>query len=162
MNASSIPHWPGMGANPKLVCLAHGEQPWGGHLACSRCGVSYSTADPASPMHAPPRCRNCGERFLPIKGAKPRTHFYSATPCCSVCFEEAPGGAFQDAHDKDSPYCLGEDCPFHGPMLRKLARRAERAVWAARKSVVVDHVVNVQVPGELGERQIVVQEEKRV
>ena len=159
--SGTIPHWPGMGAEPKLVCKIHGEQPWGGHLACSKCGASYSTADPASPMHAPPRCRKCGERFLPIKGAKPRTHFYSATPCCSVCFEEAPGGAFQDLHDRGSPYCLGEDCPFHGPMIRKLARRAEAAAWAARKRVAVEQVVDVQVPGTLGTTRFVAREVER-
>jgi hypothetical protein len=122
----TVPHWPGMGANPKFVCKVHGENDWKGHLVCSKCGAAYTTMDKAASTHAPPRCKMCRERFMPIPGAKPRSHYYTAQPCCSLCFEDAPGGSFQDRHERESPYCLGEDCPFHGPHVRKLKRRAER------------------------------------
>jgi NAD-dependent SIR2 family protein deacetylase len=115
-----------MGPNPKVVCEVHGQTAWEGHLECTDCGATYTTKDESAPTHAPPRCRNCGKRLMPIPGAKAGSHYYSAQPFCAICYEKEPGGAFQDAHDRDSPFCLGENCRFHGPFIRKLKRRVER------------------------------------
>lgn len=130
-----------------FTCPKHGEQPWLGHLACRDCGAGYTAADSGVDSHAGPRCRHCHQRLLPIPGAKRSSHYFSAVPCCTPCYEEAPGGGdIQKQHDKGSSYCKGEECPIHGQMIRKLARRAERAAWAARKSVVVEHVVDEIAP----------------
>jgi hypothetical protein len=131
----TVPHWPGMGAKPMFTCKIHGEQPWDGHLVCTRCGAAYTTKDETLSSHAPPRCLKCHERFMPLKGAKVGSHRYTAFPACALCFAEAPGGKpFQAVHDRGSPYCLGESCPHHGPMLKKLARRAKRFAHEVAKS----------------------------
>jgi len=106
-------------------CKTHGDLPWRGHVQCSSCGAAYTTKETSRirlPTHAPARCRKCRARLMPVAG---RRHVeYTAVECCAACFAEAKGYTFDDGHDRDDPACKGLECPFHGPMLRKLARRA--------------------------------------
>ena len=124
--------WPNVTYNDDgscaFACPKHGQEPWLGHLVCRDCGAGYTAADSGVDSHARPRCKHCGQRLLPIPGAKRGSHYFSAVPCCTPCYEEAPGGGdIQRQHDRGSSYCLGEECPIHGAMIRKLARRAQRA-----------------------------------
>jgi hypothetical protein len=130
---------------PLYACVKHGLNAWNGEVVCSNCDRAYTTKDEKSSTHAPPRCV-CGARLMPVDrhgriDVRPG-QYYSAARCCSLCFAEK--------HDRGSAYCLGVECPIHGPMIRKLARRAERAAWAARKSVAAEHVIEIRVPGVVG------------
>ena len=120
-----------MSDGPTFDCEIHGVQPWNGEIICGNCDAAYTTKDPKSSMHAPPRCTNCGVRLMPVDKGKlslKRGRYYSMEACCSVCFAEAPGGQpLQAKHDADSEYCLGEACKHHGPMIRKLRKRSQRA-----------------------------------
>jgi DNA-directed RNA polymerase subunit RPC12/RpoP len=119
-----------MGSDPTFDCKTHGRQAWRGHLQCKKCGAAFSTKDPDASTHAAVRCRACGVRFLPAESIKDRALApkFSAIPCCSMCFDEAPGGTIQKEHESGSPFCLGEQCKFHGPMIRKLKKRAEASL----------------------------------
>jgi hypothetical protein len=139
---------------PKVHCKIHGVNPWNGEIKCDKCGATYTTKDPDSPMNAPPRCTLCARRLLPVMFAdgrpvaKPGAHkYFTMIPCCSLCFAAQPGGALAVRHARDSKFCLGEACPSHGPQIRKLQRRAERAAWAAKKKIEGETIVSAQTPG---------------
>ena len=143
-------------AGPTYDCEIHGTRPWDGEVQCEDCGAAYTTKDPLSSMHAPPRCRKCGARLMPILdrsgrhvAKKAAGKYFSMRPCCSVCFAEAPGMAFQEEHRSGDQYCMGEECKYHGPQLRKLRRRAQRA--SSQTKVVepaAPETFEMTVPGE--------------
>ena len=111
-------------------CEKHGEVRWQGHLICEKCGAAYTTHDETLWSHAPGRCANCHARLLPVKIEDVFTKrvYFSARTCCPTCYDQANvGGCAVPPHDADNKRCTGETCPFHGPQLRKLARRAKRA-----------------------------------
>jgi hypothetical protein len=114
--------------NEVVRCEKHGELPWDGHIMCTGCGASYTTKDVTLSTHAPYRCANtaCKKRLLPHPTMKlsEKIKVY-AIPCCSKCFELANFGTHDD-HGRDDASCTGLECPFHGPQLRKLARRAAK------------------------------------
>jgi len=109
-------------------CDEHGVVKWNGEVICEKCGACFTTHDDTLRTHAPPRCI-CRERLMPLPGRnlKSRGYYFSARALCSTCFSNAPGGFDASHHDAGSPQCAGEACKFHGPQLRKLARRAARA-----------------------------------
>lgn len=102
-----------------ITCEKHGDVVWDGHIACSKCGAAYMRT------HAPQRCANCGTRLK--KHPTRRDVPFSGIPCCPACFAAGQDvKPNRDDHGRDDPSCKGEACPFHGPQLRKLARRAAR------------------------------------
>lgn len=120
-----------MANEPTTICSKHGELAWEGHIVCTGCGALYSTKDASLSTHASYRCANpeCRKRMLPHP-SMPLTKRVElhAKPFCVVCFDEAHfGESSRDQHGRGDASCKGLECPYHGPQLRKLARRAVKA-----------------------------------
>jgi hypothetical protein len=143
-------------AHPTIRCKTHGDLRWEGHIVCTTiledgrlCGAAYTTRDESLSTHAPPRCRSCGERLLPVPGSAVKERStYTARAYCPLCFTNTPR-AKRGAHDMGDPKCEGETCPFHGPQIKKLQRRVQRA-GSQSKSPEEPKSVEIQVPGVLG------------
>jgi len=143
-------------AHPTVRCKRHGDLQWEGHIVCTTvledgrlCGAAYSTRDESLSTHAPPRCRSCRERLLPVPGSAVKDRLtYTARQFCPVCFRETPR-AKRGAHDMGDAKCEGEACPFHGPQIKKLQRRVQRS-GSQKNEPESPSSIEVQVPGMLG------------
>jgi DNA-directed RNA polymerase subunit RPC12/RpoP len=119
-------------SHPKtLTCPKHGKLSWKGHVGCRACGAAYTTHDDNLSTHLTYRCKNpaCKKRIKPHphKPVGDKSSYFGIY-VCSACFEEAARiTEKRDGHERGDPACAGLECSLHGPMLRKLARRAARA-----------------------------------
>lgn len=146
-----------------IRCKKHGDLPNEGHIVCRECGTSYTTHDKSLMTDAPPRCRGCGCRLLPVPGGDRTQQKFSFMPSCPECYREAPA-SMRGKHDPGDKRCPGEECPFHGAQIRKLKKRAEQA---ARQKPLPPPVsdkgvsprpqigtpggkITIQIPGVLG------------
>jgi len=64
----------------KTQCKTHGDRPWDGRCACTRCERAYNVSRAGSRNYPPPWCR-CGAKLLPTEEGE-RTEL---RPVCDLC-----------------------------------------------------------------------------
>jgi len=145
-------------ARATVRCETHGDTPYEGHVICRQCKTSYTTHDESLMTHAPPRCRGCGSRLMPVPGADRTKHKFTFMPSCAECYRGAPM-SMKGKHESGDARCPGEACPFHGQQLRKMKKRALQA--SRQRSTLPapseEPAIEIQVPGMLGMQTIEVE-----